>query len=380
MATVALVLHVASERGTGTAVGALLLAEAVPRLAGPVAGAICDRVDQRRLLLACEAGQGAVVAATALWLPALPGLVLLVALRSLLFTAVQPAGRSIVPDLVERADLAPANALLGAAPEIGAAAGPILAGLLFEPIGAAGILGLDAVTFALALPLLARLPPLPPEPGERAGVVSETRAGLRLVARDPVLRPLAAGFVVLVLALGLDDLVLAFLGRDTFGAGGAGTGVLYAAPACGLLLGYGLVTGRAVGAAPLVAVMAGFGLASAGNLATGLAPVLAVAVATQVVRGVGNSLIDVGLCTVVQTSVPRAARGRVFGVVFGAVEIAVGVSYAAGGPLLDATSPRAVLVGAGAAGLAVTAVVAARLAGRYGAAHGRGRAHPADQP
>lgn len=370
MATVVLILHVAEEEGTGSAVGALLLAEAAPRLLGPVAGAVCDRVDQRRLLLWCELGQGVVVALMAVWLPALSGLVALVALRSVLFTIVLPAGRSVVPELVADEDLPAANALVGAAPEIGAAVGPIVAGLLFGVIGARGVLAVDAATFVLALPLLARLPALPPSPEERGSVGFETRAGVALVARDPILRPLAIGFVVLVLALGLDDLVLAFLGRDVLGADSGGIGLLYAAPAVGLLLGYAVVTGRLVGAAPLAGVVAGFGLASAGNLATGLAPVLAVAVTTQAVRGVGNALIDVGVTTVVQRTAPPAARGRVFGVLFGAVEIAVALSYAVGGPLLDATSPRALLVGAGVVGLFVTLLTAGLL--RYGAAHGHG--------
>ena len=368
MATVALILHLAEEEGTGSAVGALLIAEAAPRMLAPAAGALCDRVDQRRLLLWCELGQGLVIAALAVSLPALWGLVALVALRSVLFTAVLPAGRSVVADLVDDADLAQANGLLGAAPEIGGAMGAALGGLLFGAIGARGVLAVDAATFAVALPLLARLPSLPPSPPPAEG---EDQPGFGLVVRDPVVRTIGIAFVALVLALGLDDLVLAFLGDDELGAGSGGIGLLYAAPAGGLLLGYALVTSRVVavvGAA--AAVVAGFGLASAGNLATGLAPALAVGVATQAVRGVGNALIDVGVTTVVQRRVPRAARGRAFGLLFGAVEVAAVVSYAIGGPLLDATSPRAVLVGAGAVGLVVTAVAAGRL--RYGAAHGHG--------
>ena len=381
MASVVLILHLAEEEGTGTAVGALLVAEAAPRLAAPVAGAICDRVDQRRLLIACEAGQGLVVVAIALWLPALVGLVALVALRSVLFTAVMPAGRSVVPDLVSDDDLPAANALLGASLEVGAAVGPALAGVLVGVVGTRGVLLVDAATFAAAVPLLARLPRLPPVAEERGTVTAEMQAGLRLVAGHGLLRPVAAGFVALVLVLGLDDLVLAFLGRDALGAESAGIGLLYAAPAVGLLLGYAVVTGRVATAAPVGAVVAGFALASAGNLATGLAPVLAIALVTQAVRGVGNSLIDVGLSTVVQRAVPAGARGRVFGILFGAVEIVLALSYGLGGPLLDATSPRTVLVGAGALGLVVTGLTAARL--RYGAGHGRSDrrlARGADQP
>ena len=44
IALIALVLLVQSGRGSGTAVGALLLATSIPRVLGPIAGAIVDRV------------------------------------------------------------------------------------------------------------------------------------------------------------------------------------------------------------------------------------------------------------------------------------------------------------------------------------------------
>ena len=53
---VALVL-LAAPSGPGT-VTLVLLCTALPQLLGPVAGAVADRVDQRRLLAGCETGQG----------------------------------------------------------------------------------------------------------------------------------------------------------------------------------------------------------------------------------------------------------------------------------------------------------------------------------
>ena len=55
---VALVL-LAAPAGPGT-VSLVLLCTALPQLLGPVAGTIADRVDQRRLLAGCEAGQGVI--------------------------------------------------------------------------------------------------------------------------------------------------------------------------------------------------------------------------------------------------------------------------------------------------------------------------------
>ena len=55
--------------------------------------------------------------------------------------------------------------------------------------------------------------------------------------------------------------------------------------------------------------------------------------------------------TLIQRSVPREMLGRVFGVTSTGAFVGGGVAYAAGGPLLDATSPRFVFLVA-AAGVA----------------------------
>lgn len=60
IALIALVLLVQEDRGTGTSVGALLLATAIPRFLGPLAGVVVDRVEQRSLMIACDLGQAAI--------------------------------------------------------------------------------------------------------------------------------------------------------------------------------------------------------------------------------------------------------------------------------------------------------------------------------
>jgi hypothetical protein len=56
-ALVALVVYVQQTQGRGVAVSALLLAGTLPTLLGPLAGALVDRVEQRRLMVAAQAGQ-----------------------------------------------------------------------------------------------------------------------------------------------------------------------------------------------------------------------------------------------------------------------------------------------------------------------------------
>ncbi len=362
---VALILYVAERAGTGVAVGLLLLAgDLTPTLVSPLTGALADRVDQRRLMVACELAQAILVGAIALFLPPLPVLLALVAARSVLFSAFQPAARSAVPELVDDADLEAANALLGFGTHGLEVGGPLLAALLLPLAGVRGVLALDAITFLVAVPLLLGLPRLPPAPRDPlagAGLFADAWAGLRYIWRRPVIRALTVGFSGAVVFTAVDDIALVFLARDTLGASGSAASALYAGPGLGLVLGFALLARWGRRGHPAMLFLCGFAVSSAGNLLTGLAPTVAAAFAIQAVRGLGISLIEVGHNTLLQRWVPRAMRARVFANLYGAIGLAAGLSYVLGGPFLDLTSPRVALVVAGAGGLLATAATALML-------------------
>jgi MFS family permease len=169
-------------------------------------------------------------------------------------------------------------------------------------------------------------------------------------------RTLALTFWTFALFTAADDVALPFLGRHEFGTGDAGVSMLYAGGGIGVVVGLVLLGRRA--AAPFAIAMAGLALSGAGNALTGIAPAVSVAFAMQAVRGIGNAWVGVGTDTLVQRVAPRAVRGRVFANVYGGVGIAAGASYLAGGPLVDAVGPRAVLGVGGVCGLACGAIAA----------------------
>jgi len=88
----------------------------------------------------------------------------------------------------------------------------------------------------------------------------------------------------------------------------------------------------------------------------------------QAVRGLGIAAMDVAANTLIQQTVPAGMLGRVFGSLYGGIGVAAALSYVAGGLLLDLTTPPAVFVGAGTAGLLATlaTAVALRRVGRTG--------------
>jgi hypothetical protein len=303
-------------------------------------------------------------------LQSLPMVFVLVVTRSILAAAVGPAARSGVARIVADADLERANALLGFGTFGFEAVGAALAAVLVPLIGTRGALVVDAGTFALSAFVLIGLPALPPvarapaadgsAPSDATSWHRDAINGVRELFADPLVRTVVIGFGVFVAFIGMDDVALAFLGRNVLHSGSAGTALLYAASGVGLFFGF-LAATRFRAWAPLTLLAGGMAVAAAGNLFTGLAWATYAACAMQVVRGLGTATIDVGVSTLLQRRVPAHRLGRTFANLFGIIGLAAGLSYVAGGVLLQVASPRVVLVVAGLGGLAAagwTAVVA----------------------
>jgi MFS family permease len=363
LSLVALLLHVAETTGQALAVAWLLLAgDFAPALLGPLAGTVADRLDRKRVMVGCELAQAALVAAIALWLPALPLLLVLVGLRALAGQVFQPASRAAVPAVVADRDLERANAAIGFGTNGGEALGPLAAALLLPVLEVRGVLLVDAASFLVSAALLGLLPAMAgPAPGRRASFLADARDGLRYLRREATLRVVAAGYFAVVACNGIDDVALVFLATDTLGAGEAAVGLLLGAVGIGLLAGYALVA-RARGRVPTAALLlAGFAVSSAGNLLTGLAWAVAAAFALQAGRGLGIATLDVAATTMVQRIAPASVQGRVFGSLYGAIGVAAALAYLLGGVLLDRTTPRVAFVAAGAAGLLATAATALAL-------------------
>ncbi len=359
-AMVALVLFVIRTEGSGTAVGLLLLVRAVTGLLGPLAGAVVDRTDQRGLMLGCELGQAALVAAIALLLPPFPVVLALFAGVSVLSALFQPAGRSVLPALVSDEDLPSANALRGIGANIGYVAGPALGGFLVAGFGIRAALLLDVLTFLLSAALLSRLPALPPAlaaTGTRSGVFHDTWTGLRYVSRHPTARAVTLGLFLVVAFAGLDNVAAGFLAEEVFGMGALGLGLLSSSYGAGMVLAPLALLRWGGRLDPASVLLLGIGLMGVGTLLTGLAPIFLFAVAVQGTAGVGNGLENVANDVLIQRTVPRPMMGRVFGAVYSGASVGENIAYAAGGRLLDLTSARAVYVIAGSGALVALLLV-----------------------
>ncbi|WP_283134515.1 MFS transporter [Rhizohabitans arisaemae] len=367
LSLVALMLHVSNTVGQAIAVSLLLLVgDFVPSLLSPIAGAISDRFDLKRVMIFCEIGQGVIIALIAFSLPPLPLLLVLVGLRAIGGQIFLPASRAAIPALVRDKDLETANSTLGFGTNAAEALGPLVAAALFPFIGIRGVLFVDAASFLIAGALLFTLksiPPVPAEGGEKVSLLQDAKSGLGYIWSAKVVRVIALGFCAIVAFNGVDDVALLVLAKEDFAAGDSGAALLLSAVGIGLLVGYALTARYSTRVSLVTLLVIGFAVSSIGNLLTGLAWAVAAAFTTQFIRGFGIAAMDVATNTMLQRLVPAGMLGRVFGNLYGAIGVAAAVSYIAGGFFLDATSAPTTLIVAGAGGTLATVAVALTLPG-----------------
>jgi MFS family permease len=212
------------------------------------------------------------------------------------------------------------------------------------------VLGLNAATFAVSALLVAglRVRTCAPEPGE-----GEARVRLRAVLADRAVRGLigASGVVTLAAAtMNVAELVLA--DRD-LGAGASGYALLVSVYGAGLAAG-SLLAGR--GGDERRRHVAGIACLGLGMVATALAPVLAAALVTFAVTGLGNGLFIVSNRVLLQRRVPERFHARAFGFLDAGDSWGFGAAVLAGGALATALGGRAVFALGGVALLALFAL------------------------
>jgi MFS family permease len=315
-ALVALPYQLYVETGSAFLTGLLGAVELVPLMAmALLGGALADRHDRRRLLLLDQIGL--VIGAGALAALAFAGsppIWLLYVLGAMIagFGAVQNVTTSsIVPNLVAPEQLRSALALTFGLSTLTMVIGPAIGGLLIGLMGLGSAYLIDAVSCLAIFGAVWAMAPQPPHGAvaEPEAVLRSIGEGLRFVRGN---RALVGSFAIDLVAMtfGMPRALFAVLSVGVFGAGAAGTGLLYAAVAAGATVA-ALTTGwlahaRRLGRIVIVAVVA-WGAAIA---LAGLAGSLWVAAGLLALAGAADSISAVCRTTINQSVTPDHLRGR----------------------------------------------------------------------
>jgi len=280
-----------------------------------VGGAMADRVDRRRILLASQTLQ-LLFAATLGVLFAfdrlgIGGILLIAFLTGLAQSQSAPTYQTVITSLVPRAVIPSAVALNSLQFNLSRAIGPVIAGLLLARAGTGACFALNAVSFVAVILALLGLHLPPPARASQQGLGASMREGVFHVGRSPVLRVLtltgaAASFLAFPLVT-----YLPVVAGEVLRTGASGYSLLLTSFGVGAIVGAlatahrGHVPGRD---RTLLRHLVLFGAATIAAMASGRQDL---AMGMLVVSGWSIVSAFSILNSLVQENAPDALRGRV---------------------------------------------------------------------
>ncbi len=320
----------------------------------PLGGALADRLDRRRWLLATVLAETAfatllsVLAATG---RDSPEVVVVVALLGGSAAALGiPAFQAMLPDLVERRDLLGAVSLSSAQFNLGRVIGPAAAGLALVLGSYSLAFALNAASFGAVVValLLLRLPAHRPA-GGGPGLFAQIAEGARTALSEPgcrsaiilisVVALCASPFIALVPAMAIEGL------HQSGEHGTTATAVLVTAQGVGAVIGALSLPGLAVRVGRPTVVIASLFVLPPLLVLYGIAPALPWSAAALLLVGACYIGVLSGLNTVVQLRAPGARRGRVLSFYMLALGTLYPLGAVAEGALADRIGVRVVTVG-----------------------------------
>ena len=321
---VALAWIIHSRLGDPFYLGLRSFAQEAPLLAFMlVGGAVADRVDRRRILLASQLVQmGMAIALGVLFAVdrlGIAAIVLIALVTGLVQSQSAPTYQAVITSLVPRERIANAVALNSLQFNLSRAIGPVVAGLLLAQVGAGACFAANALSFVGVILALWTIEFPPPAASGGEGLGRSLRAGLDHVRRDPTL--LAAtllGFTASFLAFPLIT-YLPVLAGDVLKTGASGYSLLLTSIGIGAIAGaIGTAQrGRASGRGRLM--LAGYLLFGAFAAGAALSRWQPLSMALLVGAGFCLTTAFSTLNSLVQEMAPDALRGRVlsiFGLAF----------------------------------------------------------------
>lgn len=361
MATVALAFAVLDISDSPSALGQVLAVHTIPMIALLLyGGVIADRFPRTLVLQASNVASALSQGAIALLVLTGHAEIWMLVVLSVVHGAVSgisfPAMASVLPQLVERSKLQPANALVSLTRNAMMVVGPTIGALLVVTVGSGWALAVDAGTWLVAALLLLPVTIPPKEPGGAApDTIGELREGWSFFWATPWLWIVVVGFGVLnAIHMGAWYTLGPAIADDTIGR--QGWGYVLSAEAAGLLL-TTVVLLRVRLERPLLLGMLGIALIAPPMLLLGVSPTLVGLVTAAFLAGAGTEIFGMGWNLAMQENIDDRLLSRAYSYDALGSFVAIPIGQLAYGPLAEAFGFRPVLVASAVAYVAVVGLV-----------------------
>lgn len=288
-------------------------------MVGPLAGALADRHDRRKILLGSQVVL--MVSAFALWAiwitgVATPLLIVAVVVVGAIGSGITIAAwQAFVPQLVPPDAMVSAVRLNAMQFTAARAFGPALAGLVLAEFGPGTAFLANALSFLLVIGALLLIAARPVTAvADEGGVLAQFRDAIRYIRQRAVLIVSVLGALFSSL-LGVSMIQLAEpFARQVLHEGAGRYGLLVAAYGVGAITGAVLTVARGDAVRRSTMTVVGFAIFVAAELTFGLAPEYALALLGMYGIGLAQSCAMVACQTAVQVNVDEHYRGRVLSV------------------------------------------------------------------
>jgi MFS family permease len=311
-------------------VGIVGLARTLPAaILAPALGSLADRFPRHRVLLAVHAGRASLLALAAV-VAAVNGPPLLVyaiaTLDALLAVLHRPTHLSLLPALARSPEqLIAANVSSSTVEAVGILLGPMIGAVLIASGAVPLTFAVPAAMFAAAAISVAGLRPSEASEQRVPASGGSFLRGLRALREHPHAALIVSLFGSQTAVRGILSVLIVAGSIEMLGMGDEGVGYLNAAIGAGGVVG-AVATAAMVGRRRMAPqFFLGLLLWGLPILVAGLLPFAVVALLAMAVLGAGNAVLDVSGFTLLQRTVPNAARGSVFGVFEAVVMLTVGL-------------------------------------------------------
>jgi MFS family permease len=358
MAGVALAFAVLGTTDSAAALGQVLAAHTIPMVVFLLyGGVLADRFPRTLVLqssnLIAAASQGTlaflvITGQADLWM-----FLVLAAVNGTADAAGLPAMAGMVPQLVDRGELQPANALLSLTRGGLTIIGPSVSALLVVTVGAGWGLAVNASTWLVSTLLLVRvrIPPKPPK-AERTSTMRELREGWGFFISTTWLWVVVLAFAFInAIHVGAWSTLGPARAKDTIGE--QGWGFVLSAQSAGLLV-MTLILLRVRLRRPLLLGMLGISVFGLPLIALGSQPEIWTLLVLAFLAGAGTEVFSMGWNLAMQENIDDDMLSRAYSYDMLGSFVAMPVGQLLFGPLGEAFGLEAVLVVSGVACIVIS--------------------------
>ncbi|HEY7464932.1 MAG TPA: MFS transporter [Candidatus Limnocylindria bacterium] len=359
---VALAFAVIGIGGSGSDLGLVFAAFAVPRVVFTLAGGVwADRLPRKRVMVACDLVRAAAQAVMSTLLISgsaevghLIGFAVVMGSASAFFT---PAAVGLMPQIVSTGRVQQANALVSISSSAAHIFGPALSGFIVLSYGAGWVFAIDGASFLVSAGFLMAMRVQPGEVAERRSFISELADGWREVVSRSWVVACIATFSLSNFSLAAFQVLGPLIANDKLG-GAAAWGLIAAGASVGGIVG-GAVALRWKPRRPLIPAFLVMVAAQVELLLLipPFAPLIIAAGACVTIAAIviSNTLWD----TMIQQHIPPTAISRVSGYDWMFSLVFQPLAFAAVGPVSESIGIAETLLVCTAIGVAANSLVLA---------------------